>query len=241
MHHVVLERWSRRESALHRRDPRAKIAALVLFLTIVATTRHGFVLAGACYLTLLVAVMLWARLPLWNALARAAVVLPFTLVFALVTILAGDSERAGLLIGKSYISALAVLALVSTTPLPQLLRGLEMLGVPRFLLMVSQFLYRYLFVISEEARHMRAAAASRRTSANRHTASRFRAAAGALAVLFARSYARADAIHRAIVARGFQGRFRLLSMLRFGWADALFLLAAAAAPAAIRVAVEVRG
>ena len=241
MHHVVLERWSRRESALHRRDPRAKIAALVLFLTIVATTRHGFALAGACYLALLVAVMLWARLPLWNALARAAVVLPFTLVFAFVTILAGDAERAGLLVGKSYISALAVLALVSTTPLPQLLRGLEMLGVPRFLLMVSQFLYRYLFVISEEAQHMRAAAASRRTSANRHTASRFRAAAGALAVLFARSYARADAIHRAMVARGFQGRFRLLSMLRFGWADALFLLAAAAAPAAIRVAVEVRG
>jgi hypothetical protein len=44
-----------------------------------------------------------------------------------------------------------------------------------------------------------------------------------------------------MVARGFQGRFRLLSMLRFGWADGLFLLAAAAVPAAIRVAVEVRG
>jgi cobalt/nickel transport system permease protein len=189
---------------------------------------------------LLVAVLLWARLPLLNALARAAVVLPFTLVFALITVLAGDPERAGLLLGKSYISALAVLALVSTTPLPHLLRGLEMLGVPRFLLMVAQFLYRYLFVISEEAQHMRVAAASRRTRALAPRAERFRAAAGALAVLFARSYARAEAIHRAMVARGFQGRFRLLSILRFGWADALFLVAAAAVPAAIRVAVEVR-
>ena len=80
MHHVVLEQWSRRESALHRRDPRAKIAALVLFLVIVATTRHAFAAAGACYLALLVGVLLWARLPLWNALSRAAVVLPFTLV-----------------------------------------------------------------------------------------------------------------------------------------------------------------
>ena len=240
MHHVVVEQWSRRESALHRRDPRAKIAALVVFLVAVATTSHGFLAAGACYLAMLVGVLLWARLPLWNALWRAAVVLPFTLVFAIITVVAGDTERAGLLLGKSYISALAVLVLVSTTPLPSLLRGLEMLGVPRFLLMVAQFLYRYLFVISEEAQHMRVAAASRRTRALAARGDRFRAAAGALAVLFARSYARADAIHRAMVARGFQGRFRLLSVLHFEWADALFLLAATLAPAAIRVAVEVR-
>lgn len=240
MHHVVLERWSRRESALHRRDPRAKIVALLIFLVVVATTRHAFAAAGVCYLALLLGVLLWARLPLWNAVARAGVVLPFTLVFAIITILAGDMERAGLLLGKSYLSALAVLALVSTTPLPQLLRGLEILGVPRFLLMVAQFLYRYLFVISEEVQHMRVAAASRRTAAQAPRATRFRAAAGAMAVLFARSYARAEAIHRAMVARGFQGRFRLLSVLKFGWADGLFLLGAAAAPAAIRLALEVR-
>lgn len=240
MHHVVLERWSRRESFLHRRDPRAKIVALLVFLIAVATTPHPFLFAGACYLALLLAVLLWARLPVASALARAAVVLPFTLVFALITVAAGEPQRAGMLLGKSYISALAVLALVSTTPLPQLLRGLEMLGVPRFLLMVAQFLYRYLFVISEEAQHMRVAAASRGTTARHARAARFRAAAGALAVLFARSYARAEAIHRAMIARGFQGTFRLLTVLEFGWADTLFLLAAAALPVFIRVAAEAR-
>ena len=66
---------------------------------------------------------------------------------------------------KSYLSALAVLLLVSTTPLPVLLRGFEMLGAPRFLLMVAQFLYRYLFVISEEAQHMRKAAMARGATA----------------------------------------------------------------------------
>jgi cobalt/nickel transport system permease protein len=239
LHHVVLERWSRRASALHRRDPRAKIAALLILLVVVATTRQAFALCGAAYLALLMAVLLWARLPLWSALARAAVVLPFTLVFAFITILAGDPGRAGMLLGKSYLSALAVLALVSTTPLPQLLRGLEMLGVPRFLLMVAQFLYRYLFVISEEAQHMRVAAASRGSAAAPRRA-RFRAAAGALAVLFARSYARAEAIHRAMAARGFQGRFRLLSVPHFRWADGLFLLASAAVPIAVRLALEAR-
>lgn len=240
MHHVVLERWSRRESVLHRRDPRAKIVALLIFLIVVATTSHSFPAAGACYLGFMLAVLAAARLPVGSAIARAAVVLPFTVIFALITLLAGDPQRAGMLLGKSYISALAVLTLVSTTPLPQLLRGLEMLGVPGFLLMVAQFLYRYLFVVSEEAQHMRAAAASRGTLAKAARGDRFRAAAGALGVLFARSYARAEAIHRAMIARGFQGQFRLLTVLRFGWADALFLLVAAGLPLLIRAAVEVR-
>ena len=87
--------------------------------------------------------------------------LPFSLVFAAVCWLAGDPARGLALAIKSYLSALAVLILVATTPLPALLGGLESLGAPRFLLMVAQFLYRYLFVISEEAQHMRIAAASR--------------------------------------------------------------------------------
>ena len=238
MHHVVLERWSRRASSLHRRDPRAKILALLVFLVVVATTGREFRAAGLCYLGLLLAALLWAKLPVAGAMARAAVVLPFTLVFALITWAAGDAQRAGLLLGKSYISALAVLALVSTTPLPELLRGLEMLGVPRFLLLVAQFLYRYLFVISEEAQHMRVAAAARRGAGRAAGGTRFRAAAGALAVLFARSYGRAEAIHRAMAARGFTGTFRLLAVLRFGGSDAAFLAAAAALPVLIRLAAE---
>lgn len=239
MHHVVLEHWSRRESALHRRDARAKIVALLVFLVVVATTRHAFLIAGAGYLLLLAVAMAWARLPLGNAMLRACVVLPFTLVFAIITLVAGDPARAGMLVVKSYLSALAVLALVATTPLPQLLRGLELLRVPRFLLMVAQFLYRYLFVISEEAQHMRVAAASRQTARGSRRA-RFQAAAGALAVLFARSYARAEAIHHAMAARGFQGHLRPLLLPQFRRADAFFLLAASVLPLAIRLAAEAR-
>jgi energy-coupling factor transporter transmembrane protein EcfT len=54
--------------------------------------------------------------------------------------------------------------------------------------------------------------------------------------LFARSYARAAEIHRAMLARGFDGAFKLLAPPRFGPADALFLLPAAALPLALRLA-----
>jgi cobalt/nickel transport system permease protein len=230
MHHVVLDQWSRGASSLHRRDPRAKIAALIAFLVVLATAQRALPLVAAGLLALLVAALLWARVPLGGALARAALVLPFTLVFAAASWLAGDPGRGAILVMKSYLSALAALVVVSTTPLPVLLRGVEMLGAPRFLLMVAQFLYRYLFVISEEAQHMRKAAASRGGS--------FRGAAGALAVLFARSYKQAGEIHRAMLARGFQGRFHPLAAPHFHAADVAFLVLGSAAPVALRAAVE---
>jgi cobalt/nickel transport system permease protein len=233
--HAVLDEWSRRSSPLHRRDARVKIAALLVFLVTVAITQANFALLGPLYLALVAAGFLWARLPLGGALGRATVVLPFSAVFAGAAALAGDPHRAVLLAAKSYLSAAAVLLLVATTPLPSLLRGFEGLGAPRFLLTVAQFLYRYLFVIWEEALEMRLAAASR-GGAGRNRGARFQAAAGLLAVLFARSHARATDIHRAMLARGFNGRFELLEEPCLRAADALFLLPAAALPLALRLA-----
>jgi cobalt/nickel transport system permease protein len=230
VHHVVLDQWSRGASALHRRDPRAKVVPLLIFLVVLATAHRSLPILAASFLALLCASILYARVPLGGALLRAALVLPFTVVFAVATWIAGEPARATALVLKSYLSALAVLLLVSTTPLPVLLRGIEKLGAPRFLLMVAQFLYRYLFVISEEAQHMRKAAAARGGS--------FRSAAGAIAVLFARSYQQAGDIHRAMLARGFEGRFQPLAAPHFHVADVIFLLVASAIPVAMRTAVE---
>ena len=240
MHHVVLERWSRRSSPMHRSDPRAKIVDLLVFLVVLATAHRGLPLIAAALGALLCCAIVWSRLPLGGALARAAVVLPFSLAFAAVCWLAGDPARGVHLAVKSYLSALAVLLVVSTTPLPILLRGLEALGAPRFLLMVAQFLYRYLFVISEEAQHMAKAAQSRGATAAGMLAraARFQAAAGALAVLFARSYGRAAEIHRAMLARGFQGHFETVATLRFRKADLALAIAGSLGPVALRFALE---
>lgn len=240
MHHVVLERWSRGASPLHRRDPRAKMIALLVFLIVLATAQRSLPVLSLALLFLLLGALRWARLPLLGALARACIVLPFTVVFAAAAWISGDPARGLSLLLKSYLSALAVLLVVSTTALPVLLRGLEMTGAPRFLLMVAQFLYRYLFVISEEAQHMAKSAASRGASVRGlvGNGARFRAAAGALAVLFARSYGRAEQIHRAMLARGFGGHFHPLFELRFQARDAVFAFLGSLAPLLLRVAVE---
>jgi cobalt/nickel transport system permease protein len=225
LHHVLVDRWSQGASPLHRRDPRAKILALLAFLIVLATTPPNAYATLAIDAALLVGGILIAGLPLGGLLLRAMAVLPFSVTFGLISWLAGDRLRALGLVEKSYLSTVAVLFVVGTTPLPLLLSGLESLGTPRLLVLVAQFLYRYLFVISEQAQHLRVAAACRQGRPGQHRRLGFRAAAGALAVLFARSYYRAEGIHRAMLARAFGGRFSLLNPLHFHAADGFFTLA----------------
>jgi cobalt/nickel transport system permease protein len=236
LHHVVVERWSRGSSPLHSRDARAKLGALLGFLLAVATTLPKAQFAFVSYGVLLAVAVGIARLPGRSVLRRALLVLPFSATFAVVTWWSGDSFRALALAEKSFLSGLAVLLLVATTPLAELLHGLESLGVPRPLILVVQFLYRYLFVISEQAQHMRLAASCRHGAGKSHR-SRFHAATGALAVLFARSWERADGIYRAMLARGFAGRFPLIAPKRFSILDAAFFAATVALSATIRFAV----
>jgi cobalt/nickel transport system permease protein len=240
VHHLTLDQWSRGASALHRRDPRSKIAALAIFLVVLGTAQRDLAWLGAALFAILLAGVHWAKVPVRAALIRAGAVLPFTAAFAAASWLAGDPERGAALLMKSYLSALAVLLVVSTTPLPLLLRGFEMIGAPRFLLMVAQFVYRYLFVISEEAQHMRIAALARGATASGlvGNAGRFRAAAGAIAALFARSYERAEGVHRAMLARSFPGYFRPLTALHFSGTDSLFAAICGVSLIMLRIFIE---
>ena len=231
MRHTAVDEWSRGTSSLHQRAAGAKLLPLIVFLVTLATAHHHLPLLAAGLGSLLVAGIVGARLPLGGILARGAVVLPFSGLVAVVSWLAGDPARSLELILKSYLSALAVLLLAATTPMPDLLRCLEAIRVPGFLLTVLQFLYRYLFLVPEEAARMRIAAAARGGMT-------FRAAAGALAVLFVRSYSRGENIHRAMLARGFSGRFHSLATRSFTPADAAFLVTASAVPVAVRAAAE---
>lgn len=240
MQYAQVDEWSRGTSFLHCLDPRGKLVGLVLFLVALATTSIDswpvFVGRMAAYGLVLACGALSARLPLSGLAGRAAAVLPFSLTFALISWASGEPARAVLLVSKSYLSALAALLIVSTTAMPSLLRGMESLGAPRIFVLIVQFLHRYLFVISDQAHHMRLAAACRQAEAKVRTAARFKAAAGAVSVLFARSYGHAEGINQAMLSRGFDGRFPSLIRSRFTPRDLVFSAALACVLAAIRFA-----
>jgi cobalt/nickel transport system permease protein len=210
----------RRGGWLHRRDPRAKLLALLLLLAAIGVAPFSpwpFLALGGAVTALAAS----ARLPLWRLAGRALWVLPFTAVFGLVLAMGGQPGRAAALTAKAVLSAFFVLLLMSTTPLEAALAGLQRLGVPAFLAAVAQFVWRYLFVAAAQAQRMRWAALAR---GSQRAA---RAAAGAVSGLFARSYLRAEGVHRAMLARGFSGSFPDMAPLAWRAADAWLLLGAA--------------
>ena len=237
MHHLVIDRWSRGSSPIHQRDPRAKLAALLVFLIALSTTPPGAQAAFAAYAILLIIAANRARLPLLGLAGRAALVLPFSATFALLTWWSGDSLRALALAEKSFLSGVAALLLVCTTPLTGWTAALESWHAPRMLILVIQFVYRYLFVIAEQAQRMRWAALGRKGSPKktRPRSFQFSAAAGLLGVLFARSWQRADGIYHAMLARGFRGRFVPAAPAPFRASDLLFLSTCLAGCLVIRI------
>ncbi len=236
--HAVVDVWSRQDGPLHRVDARVKILALLAFLLSMATLHPFPIEALGGFGAMAVVGVIASRLPVGALLLRACGVLPFTVTFAAISAWNGDVTRAWGLLAKSYLSALAVLLLVGTTPMPRLLHAAHALHCPRILVLVVQFLHRYLFVLFEQAAHMRAAALCRGyRSSKRSVSETMQAAAGMLSVLFARSYERADAIHRSMMARGFHGEIPLLDQPALRALDVAFLALSIAMAVAVRIGV----
>jgi cobalt/nickel transport system permease protein len=192
--HLLFDQWSRGTSPIHSLDARTKLAGLLITLIVISLAPYATLPLEAATL---LAVTLASRLPILAILTRAALLLPFSALLAIIAWLSGDPTRAFTLLAKSYLSALAALLFAATTPLPAWTAALHSWHIPSTLISIIQFVYRYLFVIAEEAQTMSTAARAR-------GGFRFSAAAGALAVLFARSWHRAESVHRAMLARGYQ-------------------------------------
>jgi cobalt/nickel transport system permease protein len=132
-------------------------------------------------------------------LSRAAIVLPFTLLFSVLSWWTGDITRAWSLPLKAYLSALAVVLLMETTPVERVLAAAARLGMPRLLVDVIGFTWRYLGVLRDEAARLRNAALARGAERS------FQISASSIALLFASAWNRAERIHRAMLARGMSG------------------------------------
>lgn len=224
-------------SFLHRRDARVKIGAAAAFILAVALTASFLVAAVALLVaTALVAsaslpgkmvaqrllaanlfiLFVWLTLPLsyggetvgdlgWLRLSRAGVVL-----CALITL-------------KANAIVLASLALLSTSTIASLGRGLEGLALPAKLVFLLLSTYRYLFVIHQEYERLQRAAILRgfvaRTSL--HT---YRSYGYLFAMTLVKSWNRAKRVQQAMLLRGFTGQLIPLPQPRLNGADWFFFV-----------------
>ncbi len=102
---------------------------------------------------------------------------------------------------RSMLAAVALAALTASTPFERLAEGLAGLGLPPATVMTLCSLHRYIPVVGQEAfRLVRAA----RARGGKHGGG-IGGAGALIAALLLRSLDRADRVHRAMIARGFDG------------------------------------
>lgn len=130
------------------------------------------------------------------------------------TISAEGLRRFLTIMAGSWLSVQVALLLAFTTPFHDLVDGLRELRLPRILISIISFMYRYLAVLGDEgARMLRARdARSAGGTGNAGGSIRWRATVTGRMVgsLFLRAYERSERIYAAMQARGFEGEFRHL-------------------------------
>jgi cobalt/nickel transport system permease protein len=240
-------------SPVHRLDPRAKILGLVAVTLVAVTTPLADWPVLAVCAAVLGAVAISARVEVRDIWRRARFVLPLVLlagVFLPFVRHGGEEHALGPLTVhqqgvavfaavaiKATIGTLSAVLLGATTTFPSVLRGLEAMRVPRLLVLTASFMYRYLFVIVEEAGRMRSALAAR---AYRPRTALHAGALGRMATaMFLRTYSRGERVYHAMLARGYDGAMPQLTPLVLRRTDVLFVLGVLAALVPLRVAAGV--
>ena len=129
---------------------------------------------------------------------------------------------------RSWLSVQMAILLAGTTPFPDLIHALEHLRLPRTLTTIIAFLYRYLFVLTDEVYRLLRARESRSAGLpglKRGGKLTWRAsvAGNMVGQLFLRSYERSDRIYNAMLSRGYAGHIRTLNPHRMSRSDWLSL------------------
>ncbi|MEW5772291.1 MAG: cobalt ECF transporter T component CbiQ [Thermodesulfobacteriota bacterium] len=233
-----LDRLAAQDTALHRLDPRAKLAATLGF--IVAVVSYGrYEISGLLPLALYPAVLAgMGDIPVRWLLRKLAIASPFALMVGLFNPLLDTAPLlhfdmgGGLEVSGGWVSfasillrfaltVSAALALVAGTGFNTVCMALGRLGAPRVFVVQLLFLYRYLFVLAEEGLRM-VRARNLRSFSGRGQG--LKVYGSMLGQLLLRTMDRAQRIHQAMLCRGFDGQIRAARQWRPGPADAAFTL-----------------
>lgn len=235
MHVDLFDRYQSVQSPLHHLNPRVKVVVTVLFII------SNVVLPDGAWLTFSLS---WGMVLFASALAglgpayavkRSFVAVPFFLagisaIFAIPGQAIGQFDfgpwhlvatDAGLvrflsIVVRSWLSVQMAILLTATTPFPDLIHALRHLRVPQVLVSIIALMYRYLFVLTDEALRLvraRQARSARKVEKSGGGAILWRAhVTGNMAgQLFLRSYERSDRVYAAMLARGYDGHLLTLN------------------------------
>jgi len=240
MKHSFIDEYSGLDSFVHRLDPRTKLLCSLAFILAVVLTPVGTWQVFAVYLLIMAGMIGLSRLPLKYVLKRSLVIFPFVIMVVVfvpffkqgqvvasydigtwhVTITYEGLQVLVNVVVKSWLCILCLIVLSSSTKFDQLLHGMYRLRVPQVFVQITSFMYRYMFVLADQAMRMQMARDSRNYGLNRGNI--FKTMGNIIGMLFIRSYERAERIYAAMLSRGYSGEIVVVNQLRFRLPDAYF-------------------
>ena len=234
MHLNFLDPYQPRPSLIHRLDPRVKFVLALAFILATSLTPPGAWPVYILLFSMVISVEVLSELGVGNVLKRAALALPFVLAalpvlvtikgaplvtlpigpWALTVTLEGVERFASIAV-KSWISVQMAIVLASSTPFPDLLLAMRAVRIPRLLVAIFGLMWRYLFVLVDEAMRLMRAREARSGNPDQpgarvggSVAWRARVTGGMAGNLFLRSFERGDRIYAAMASRGYDGEVR---------------------------------
>jgi len=230
-----MDELSRLASPMHRLDARAKALVTLAFIVVVVSFPLHTVSALTPFLLFPMTLLALGQIPLRPILKKILIAAPFALLVGIfnpfldrepVTTIGaftvtGGWMSFGSIMLRFILTVGAALSLIACTGMNRLSASLEQLGVPRVFVVQLLFLYRYLFVISDEGSKM-FRSVELRSEKGRPLS--FRVYGSLLGTLLIRAMDRAERVYRAMIARGFDGEIRVLRPSAFGWKDASFIV-----------------
>lgn len=238
MHVHFLDSYHHRSSPVHQLDPRVKLVLSLAFILTCALTPPGTWPVYILLLSMVVSVEILSDLGITYVQKRSLLALPFVLAAFPVIFTINGEPLASFSIGlwtltvtqpglerfisialKSWISVQAAIVLAGSTPFPALLAAMRAVRIPRLLVAIFGLMWRYLFVLADEALRLmraRAARSGQSTTPGAKTggnlAWRARVTGGMAGSLFLRAIERSDRIYMAMVSRGYDGEVRTIPL-----------------------------
>jgi len=223
------------DTPLHRLDARAKVIVTAIFVVLVISHDRYDLAALFPFFIFPAAMIAAGNLPFAYILRKILLLCPFVIVVAIfnpffdraVLVHVGPLAVSGgwlsffSIITRSVLTVGSAFILLALTGFPAVCRALEQLGMPRPFAVQLLFLYRYIFVLTEEGG--RAARARQLRSCGKKGMG-IKSFGTLVGNLLLRTWQRAERVHIAMLSRGFDGRFHSGRQTTFGRREAVFVV-----------------
>jgi cobalt/nickel transport system permease protein len=222
------------DSPLHRLDPRVKLITTVVFIATVVSFNKYAVLNLIPFFSFPIILIMLGGLPVRYILKKVLLVSPFAILVGIFNPVFDRSVMCyigSIGISGGWVSFISILlrfvltvttalALIALTGFNSVCIALERFKVPRPFIVQLLFLYRYMFVLSEESERMLKARAVRSFSGR---SMRFKTFISLVGQLLLRTMDRAERVYRAMCCRGFDGHIRIIRSLHIDPKDIIFI------------------